>query len=432
MPSATGIELGPDSCVLVRARLTAEGLEVAAMHSIEPSEWPGNSAALVATLRAVRRTKRFPRNARVVSWTGGEGSIGGDPRAADALAPLRAAGFRIGSVSTPAQGLAALAATRRQPGAGVTAWLSVNTHGCAIAIVHGASLLFSRTVTWTFEPATGARGQLLQRYSMVAHIAPVLTLGIQSVRQQHSVRCETVVMCGNVPDLRSLTMPLIEELDLEVETLDSTDGLVAGSPETAARLDDYAPAIRVAAAAAITGGTSGTRGREVAAAGLVLAAAGVAAVYGLSQRSIVRPADPRQHSQVPLTRPDAPVAPAPTPTAPQTASEERRAVSPPPEVTEKEEARPAEVLKTPNAPAQGRPEPRVPRRPAAVKPSTDPLPRVTSILIGEGRRLAIVDGRIVRAGDAVGSRTVERIEEDAVVLKDTSGTEIRVPLRSRG
>ena len=37
---------------------------------------------------------------------------------------------------------------------------------------------------------------------------------------------DAVVTCGNLPELRSLTMPLIEELDVEVETLDSLEGLV--------------------------------------------------------------------------------------------------------------------------------------------------------------------------------------------------------------
>ena len=36
---------------------------------------------------------------------------------------------------------------------------------------------------------------------------------------------DAVVTCGNLPELRSLTMPLIEELDVEVETLDSLEGL---------------------------------------------------------------------------------------------------------------------------------------------------------------------------------------------------------------
>ena len=34
---------------------------------------------------------------------------------------------------------------------------------------------------------------------------------------------EAIATCGDLPELRSLTMPLIEELDLEIDTLDWTE-----------------------------------------------------------------------------------------------------------------------------------------------------------------------------------------------------------------
>ena len=48
-------------------------------------------------------------------------------------------------------------------------------------------------------------------------------------------------------------MPLIEELDVEVETLDSLDGLVV-KPQVAEKLAESAPAIRMACAAASRAG----------------------------------------------------------------------------------------------------------------------------------------------------------------------------------
>ena len=60
----------------------------------------------------------------------------------------------------------------------------------------------------------------------------------------------------------------------------------------------------------------------------------------------------------------------------------------------------------------------------------DPLPRIDSILIDRDRRLAIVDGAIMTVGDEVGPRTVARIEPEAVFLREPSGMEVRVPLRS--
>jgi len=61
----------------------------------------------------------------------------------------------------------------------------------------------------------------------------------------------------------------------------------------------------------------------------------------------------------------------------------------------------------------------------------EPLPSVNSILVSPDRRLAVVDGAIVREGDAVGRRVLVRIEPRAVVLREPSGYEVRVFIRRR-
>jgi hypothetical protein len=53
---------------------------------------------------------------------------------------------------------------------------------------------------------------------------------------------------------------------------------------------------------------------------------------------------------------------------------------------------------------------------------------VSSILYSASRRLAIVDGRIVGVGDAVGNYRIVEIERDAVVLAVPSGARIRVSM----
>ena len=68
--------------------------------------------------------------------------------------------------------------------------------------------------------------------------------------------------------------------------------------------------------------------------------------------------------------------------------------------------------------------PRVPATP----PAAEPDPVVTSILFSSGRRVAIVDGRIVSAGDRVRTGTIRVIEPDAVVIVDTAGRERRAAL----
>ena len=59
--------------------------------------------------------------------------------------------------------------------------------------------------------------------------------------RKYGTPVDAVVTCGNLPELRSLTMPLIEELDVEVETLDSLEGLVV-KPQVAEKLAEWAPA----------------------------------------------------------------------------------------------------------------------------------------------------------------------------------------------
>jgi hypothetical protein len=59
--------------------------------------------------------------------------------------------------------------------------------------------------------------------------------------------------------------------------------------------------------------------------------------------------------------------------------------------------------------------------------STDPT--VSGILESAGRRVAVVDGRIVGPGDLVGTSTVQSIEPEAVVIAGPDGRPRRLPLR---
>lgn len=62
-----------------------------------------------------------------------------------------------------------------------------------------------------------------------------------------------------------------------------------------------------------------------------------------------------------------------------------------------------------------------------VAPVAEPArPSVRTILFSANRRLAIVDGRIVGIGNAVGAYTVAEIEKDAVVFSAPSGGRVRV------
>ena len=239
MASTTGIELGPDTCVLAGVRTTRSGSEIVALHTIEAAAWPAQDVVLADMLREVRTSKKFPKRARVVAW-GMPEDPASDAVSRAAMRPLVDAGFRVERVVTPAQALALLAAMRVKPGvqAGVV-WLALNMHGVAIAIVRGGELLFARSFQWTYNPhLLNSKAQLLQRYSLIAHLAPEVRRGIAAVRASHGLRVDAAVTCGDLPELRSLTMPLIEELDLEVETLDSPELI---SPSVVPPSDSSAP-----------------------------------------------------------------------------------------------------------------------------------------------------------------------------------------------
>ena len=165
-------------------------------------------------------------------------------------------------------------AKRRQKTAGREGevWLALNRQRVAMAIVEDGRLLYSRRFDWHYSPGATQRAELLQRYSLVAHLAPEVRHGIDVVRAEHGARVNAIVTCGDLPDLRSLTMPLIEELDIEVETLDTLDGIGVEGAAAGDAIADQAPAIRLACAAAAGSAASGSeRWRLVAAAVVLLA-----------------------------------------------------------------------------------------------------------------------------------------------------------------
>jgi hypothetical protein len=387
----TGIELGPDSCVLVGVRPGAGGAaDVVALRVIEPALWPTSDVAQTESLRDARRSKGFPRRARVVVWGMPEEPPADAAISVAGLRPITAAGFRVEAVMTPPQALALLAAARpRSSGSGAVAWLALNMHGAAIAIVRGGELLFSRTFEWSYNPGEmSSRRQLLQRYSLVAHLAPELRRGIAAVRESHGVAVDTAVTCGDLPELRSLTMPLIEELDLEVETLDSINGLRPVGKAKHDRFGEHAPAIRLASAAALASSRrsqSAVRPLSVAAVAIIAALTWGAYVYftrpaarpdALQQASATvpvpaaagqrpAPAAQKPSSTVASPSPLTPAAAAPAPPKPVT----RLVPAAPKPVAE---AAPQRVLAAPAPAVVAAPKPIAPAAPAAAPPAAAP------------------------------------------------------------
>jgi hypothetical protein len=432
MASITGIELKPDSCALAALRLTREPFEVFAIHTISPADWPEQEAAISDALRAVRTRLRLPRRAAVTDWRLSDHTSTSERTTLDLLRPLTTAGFTIQSVISPPRALLALAAWRPRPAGGAAvAWLALNMHGAAMAIVHGSELLYAHSLDWLYSPgAAGSSAQLLQRYSLVARLAPELRHADRHDRAAHGIGVDTAVTCGDLPELRSMTMQLIDELDLEVETLDSTEGLRPTERARDERFVELAPAIRLACAAVLeqlarTESTTATRPWIPAAlaAAVLAVAAGYVQWNGRGPSSVVSTDEPRSDSS--FSR-----APAPSAVvleAPETTAGVQPAVplaSPP---SEQSGAASADKNHGAFPSASSRLE-----TSATPQALTEPIPRVDSVLIDGTRRLAIVDGAIRGVGDSVGMRTIARIDRAAIVLREPSGLEVEVALRPFG
>jgi hypothetical protein len=494
MPLITAIELDGDTCAIARTMVRGRGVTVSAAEVLNPTSFPGTDA-FVAALRKTRRTLRLPRRSRVVLWGLPDGASPKDPGAAAALAPLTAAGFKVERVVTPCNALGALARLKITRGEDATCWVAINTGSVAIVSVRPGQLIYARSFGWDSSVgSSGSQARLLQRYSLVSFLSPEVKRAMSAARAiGYPVRA--VVTCGNLPDLRSMTMPLIEELDTEVETLDSFDGLDVNPPATE-RLMEIAAAIRLACAGVVARKTRPWDDSKRAAAHRTAALIRVAAVLAIlavlgggymayefwrtartapapvtktSQAAppagrgappITSPPPGRTPSPVPASRGPVVPAPAATPSGtPQTARvpDPKRQPAPAPPPARSAQPPPAQRAESPAVPAvsppQNQPPPIVtapPPTPLPASPSLqiepryspaprprpeplkDPLPRVTAILVSNDRRLATINGGvIVGVGDSIGRRVVVGIDERALILREPSGVRVRVGLGGR-
>jgi len=218
------------------------------------------------------------------------------------LLPLLDAGFVIETAVTPALAHAALVRQRRAslPGA-ITAVLSINGRATALTVLRGALVLFARELPWgdeTEQAEHAAPGVLAATFA--ARLASELRRSLVYLKQSHRVDVTRVLVCGDVPDLRALTGPLMQELDVEIETLDLADDLdLSRLQEPAQRFSERLGAWRTALALAtdpappinlvprdVSASRSTPRARRrlgaAVAAGLLIAAAGWGLVTFLS------------------------------------------------------------------------------------------------------------------------------------------------------
>ena len=242
---------------------------------------------------------------------------------AAALRPLAAAGLRVRSIVTPALALTSLARMRHRgtaPGM-AEAYVALEEAGTAIALVRDGALVAARELEWGFLHEQQARSR--------DEVASRLGAAIQDFFGDFGVRTSAVAqvcVCGGLPELRSMTLTLTEQLDVEVEPLDSLFGIDADRlPDPPDDFRDRAVDLRLAWAVAADWNAPlnflRERRRRLAktvltrAAVIAGVATGVAVAWRIQRSDLLEPSKPVASAPVP--HPSAPpiVAPVAQPIA---------------------------------------------------------------------------------------------------------------------
>ena len=144
----------------------------------------------------------------------------------DRLRPIIEAGFDVEGVTTPCGALWSQARLRRPPSAGagaVHAYAALGASQSAVGIFSKGSFLYGRDIDWGYSVQTA--GAARNREDVAGRLARELRHSFLYAKQYWEEDVSQVFLCGDMPEIRSLTAPLIEHLNIEVETLDTLEGI---------------------------------------------------------------------------------------------------------------------------------------------------------------------------------------------------------------
>jgi Tfp pilus assembly protein PilN len=162
------------------------------------------------------------------------------------MQPLVDAGFVVDGVLTPALALTAVARAQRDilPGTAV-ACVALNARATCLAIVRDGVLLFAREMPWGHD-GDSAPAAL---EALATRVASELKRSILYFKQTFRAPVESVLLCGDMANLRVLTGPLSEALGVAVKPLDSLVGIDAQAlPEPSDRFRADVAGLRLAIA----------------------------------------------------------------------------------------------------------------------------------------------------------------------------------------
>jgi hypothetical protein len=376
-----------------------------------------------------------------------------------------AAGIKIRSVVTPAAALCSVARLRRAaalrepqgrpehsqeaarsgrrsaPG-GIEAYVALEETATCIALVREQILVAARDLPSGYVHDREPFGERVPLEKVATRLAGELADFFSAAGIDSSL-VTGVAICGALPDMRTMTVPIMEQLDIEVEALDSMFGIDAGRlPAGLTELPERAVELRLAWAAAADWKAPlnlvRDQRRRAAAAVFAQAAvvagvgAGVTLGWGIQKTAWLEAAGPTPSAarRAPVARPQVLLPKAVGTSTIPVVRREPPAGNPPaimrepvmvsPSLTA---ARPAKIQQPVEPEEDGAPRratvPPKPGVPAAGWSHADV--QLDSILFGPERRLAVIDGRIVEPGDVVEGTRVVEIATTSVTVRDRSG-----------
>jgi Tfp pilus assembly protein PilN len=162
------------------------------------------------------------------------------------IQPFVEAGFVVDGVVTPALALTSIARSQRDGLTGTAnAYVALTPRATCLAIIRDGVLLFVREMAWGHHGDAGPASQ----EDLGARLASEVRRSVLFFKQTFRASVDSVVLCGDMPNLRVLTGPLGEALTVPVQTLDSLVGIDAAAvPEPAERFRSNVAALRLAIA----------------------------------------------------------------------------------------------------------------------------------------------------------------------------------------
>lgn len=169
-----------------------------------------------------------------------------------AITPLTEAGIRVRAVLTPAAALQSLARLRKggvDENAGIEAWIGLQETSACIAVLRAGQLIHAQDVAWGFLDELSDFQSQRDRYDVAVRLAD--EVGALQARQHFDEPLTQVFICGAMPELRSMSVQMMDRLDIEVEPLDSFFGIDERRlPDSEDAFHDAVSGLRLAWAAA--------------------------------------------------------------------------------------------------------------------------------------------------------------------------------------